>query len=166
MDKFGKREKIILGIMTIVILYAAFDYLAPQKTNHGLDASQKKAELNTFVTDLTANLGKDTSKNLGVLIFSRAEKEWTRDPFLDGKASKSRAEAKAPPIKDTTPKIEFVYAGYLEVGRKRMAIINGEEYGEGEALDIKGFILKTVSPTGIVIENRATRKLLNVPLQE
>jgi hypothetical protein len=165
MAKFGKREKIILGIMAIVILYAAFDYLAPQKTNHGLDTTQKKAELNTFVTDLTANLGKDTSKNLGVLIFSRAEKEWTRDPFLDGKASKSRAEAKAP-VKDTVPKIEFVYAGYLEVDRKRMAIINGEEYREGEALDTKGFILKTVSPTRVVIENRATRKLLNVPLQE
>jgi type II secretory pathway component PulC len=47
-----------------------------------------------------------------------------------------------------------------------MAIINGEEYGEGEALDVKGFILKTVSPTRVVIENRATRKLLDVPLQE
>jgi hypothetical protein len=168
MAKFGKREKIILGVMTIAILYAAFDYLAPQKTNHGSDKTLKTAELNTFVTDLTAGLGKDTSKTLGALIFSRAEKEWTQDPFLSGKAFKSRAEAK-PPDKEAravAPKIEFVYAGYLEVDRKRMAIINGVEYREGEAMDVKGFMLKTVSPTRVVIENRATRTLLNVPLQE
>jgi hypothetical protein len=165
MDKFGKREKIILGMMTIAILYAAFDYLTSSKKDQREDMGQRTAELNTFVTDLTTNLVKDTSKNLGVLVFSRAEKEWTQDPFLDSKAYKLWTEAKAP-AKDTAPKIEFAYTGYLEVGRKRMAIINGVEYREGEALDIKGFMLKAVSPTRVAIEDRATKKLLNFPLQE
>ncbi|MCG6536396.1 MAG: secretin and TonB N-terminal domain-containing protein, partial [Syntrophales bacterium LBB04] len=44
------------------------------------------------------------------------------------------------------PKIEFVYTGYLEINRKRMAIINGIEYKEGEPLDVKGYILRTVAP--------------------
>jgi hypothetical protein len=165
MDKFGKREKIILGMMAIAILYAAFDFLTSRKKDQGADMGQKTAELNTFVTDLTANIGKDTSKNLGVLVFSRAEREWTQDPFLDSKAYKLWTEIKAP-VKDTASKIEFAYTGYLEVGRKRMAIINGIEYREGEALDIKGFVLKTISPTKVVIENPATKKLLNVSLQE
>jgi len=168
MATFGKREKIILGLMAIAILYAAFDYLAPNKKNQGEDMGQKTAELNTFVTDLTAGLGKDISKNLDVLVFSRAEKEWTQDPFLDGKAYKLWTEAKVP-AKETlaaAPKIEIAYTGYLEVGQKRMAIINGVEYREGEALDIKGFVLKTVSPTRVAIENRATMTLLNVPMQE
>ena len=77
---------IILGVMAIVILYAAFAYLAPQKKIPGVDMAQKTEELKTFVTDLTAGLGKDSSKNLGALIFSRAEKEWTQDPFLDSKS--------------------------------------------------------------------------------
>ena len=87
---------IILGVMAIVILYAAFDYLAPQKKISGVDMAQKTAELKTFVTDLTAGLGKDASKNLGTLIFSRAEKEWTQDPFLDSKAYKSWTQVKVP----------------------------------------------------------------------
>jgi hypothetical protein len=165
MDKFGKREKIILGMMAIAILYAAFDFLTSSKKDQGMDMGQKTAELNTFVTDLTANIGKDTSKNLGVLVFNRAEREWTQDPFLDSKAYKLWTEAKAP-VKDTASKIEFAYTGYLEVGRKRMAIINGMEYREGEDLDIKGFVLKTISPTKVAIENRATKKLLNFSLQE
>ena len=64
------------------------------------------------------------------------------------------------------PKIEFVYSGYLEVDRKRMAIINGMEYREGEGLDIKGYVLKSVSPSSVVIENRGTGATINVPLQE
>ncbi len=164
MDKFGKREKIILGLMAIVVLYAAFEFLTSSKKEQGVDMGHKSAELNTFVTDLTVNLGKDTSKNLSDLVFSRAEKEWTQDPFLDSKAYRLWTEAKTPA--KTVPKMEFAYTGYLEVGRKRMAIINGVEYREGEALDVKGFVLKTISSTRVAIEDRATKKLLNFPLQE
>jgi len=164
MDKFGKREKIILGLMAIAILYAAFDFLTSGKKDPKAEMGQKTAELNTFVTDLTTSLGKDSSNSLGLLVFSRAEKEWTQDPFLDTKALKSWTEAKMP-VK-AAPKVEFVYTGYLEIDRKRMAIINGTEYREGDALDVQGFVLRTVAPTRVAIEERATKKLLNLPLQE
>lgn len=168
MDKFGKREKIILVLLAIVILYAAFDYLTSAQKEKGQDMERKTAELNTFVTELTAGVGKDLSKNLGTLVFSRAEKEWTQDPFLEGKTYRSWTEAKMP-VKEkpaAAPKIEIAYTGYIEVGQTRMAIVNGIEYREGEPLDIAGFVLKAVSPTRIAVENRTTRTLLNVPLQE
>lgn len=168
MAKMGKRQMIILGVMAIVILYAAFDYLAPRRKIPGVDMAQKTAELKTFVTDLTAGMGKDSSKNLGTLIFSRAEKEWTQDPFLDSRAYKSWTQVKvtAKEAGAAAPKIEFVYSGYLEVDRKRMAIINGMEYREGEGLDTKGYVLKSVSPSSVVIENRGIGATVNVPLLE
>jgi hypothetical protein len=168
MAKMGKRQMIILGVMAIVILYAAFVYLAPQKKIPGVDMAQKTAELKTFVTDLTAGLGKDSSKNLGTLIFSRAEREWTQDPFLDSRAYKSWTQVKvtAKEAGAAAPKIEFVYSGYLEADRKRMAIINGMEYREGEGLDAKGYVLKSVSPSSVVIENRGIGATVNVPLLE
>jgi len=169
MAKMGKRQMIILGVMAIVILYAAFTYLAPQKKIPGVDMAQKTEELKTFVTDLTAGLGKDSSKNLGTLIFSRAEKEWTQDPFLDSRAYKSWSQAQVTAAKEAgaaAQKIEFVYSGYLEVDRKRMAIINGMEYTEGEGLDTKGYVLKSVSPSSVVIENRGIGATVNVPLLE
>jgi hypothetical protein len=168
MAKPEKRQMIILGLTAIVILYAAVDFLMPKRRETAVDIRQQTEELNSFITTLAAGMGKDTSKNLLPLIFSRADKEWTKDPFLDATSYKSWVQVKAP-IKEggtAAPKIEFVYAGYLEVDKKRIAIINGVEYTEGEALDIKGFVLKTVSPTKVVIENRGTRALLNVPLQE
>jgi hypothetical protein len=168
MAKMGKRQMITLGVMAIAIFYAAFVYLAPQKKIPGVDTTQKTAELKTFVTDLTAGLGKDSSKNLGTLIFSRAEREWTQDPFLDSRAYKSWSQVKvtAKEAGAAAPKIEFVYSGYLEVDRKRMAIINGMEYREGEGLDTKGYVLKSVSPSNVVIENRGIGATVNVPLLE
>ena len=166
MAKMGKRQMIILGVMAIAVLYVAFVYLAPQKKIAGVDMAQKTAELKTFVADLTGGLGKDSSKNLGVLIFSRAEREWPQDPFLDSKAYKSWSQVKVTASEAAAPKIEFVYSGYLEVDRKRMAIINGMEYREGESLDTKGYVLKSVSPSSVVIENRGIGATVNVPLLE
>jgi hypothetical protein len=168
MAKMGKREKIILGVMAIAILYGAFVYLAPKQKIAGVDMGQKTAELKTFVTGLTAGIGKEPSNNSGALIFSRAEKEWTQDPFLDSKAYKSWTQVKVT-AKETgvaAPKSEFVYSGYLEVDRKRMAIINGMEYREGDGLDAKGYLLKSVSPSSVVIENRGIGATINVPLLE
>lgn len=169
MAKLGKREIIILGIVAIVILYAVFDFLSPDKKNSGIDMVQKTEELNTFVAELTGSMAKETSKNRGTILFSRAEKEWTPDPFLDGKAFKAWTESKTIKAREdesTVPKTEFIYSGYLEVGRKRMAIINGIEYNEGEVLDVKGYVLKSISPSRVLIENRGIGATINVPLQE
>lgn len=167
MANLGTRQKIIIGVMGIVILYAAVDFLMPKKKNPVFDLKQKTEELNTFVTTLSAGMGKDAPKSLGPLIFSRAEKEWTSDPFLDEKSFKAWVQAREQ-VKEVVaaPKFEFVYSGYLEVNRKRMAIINGSEYQEGEALDIKGFVLKSVSPARVVIVNTATKAALTIPLLE
>jgi hypothetical protein len=52
------------------------------------------------------------------------------------------------------------------VGGRRMAIVNGNEYKEGDALDIKGYFLTSVSPTNVMIVNRVTRAEQKVSLQE
>jgi hypothetical protein len=170
MANIGLRQMIILGVMTIVILYAAVDYLALDKKGPGADAGLSNAELNTFVSDLTASVGRAASQSYDALILNRAEREWAADPFLDRKAYRSWTEVK---VKPTAKKAEvaplpvtFVYSGYIAAGRQRMAIINGNEYREGDTLDIAGFVLKGVSPARVVIENRKTGTTLEVPLQE
>jgi len=158
---------IILGVMGIVILSAAFYFLAPKKKASIPSMANKTVELNTFVTDLNAGLAKDATRNLNILIFRRAEKEWKQDPFLDAKSYRAWSKAREPAKAGAAaPKIEFTYSGYLEVNSEKMAIINGMEYREGEELDVKGFVLKSVSPARVVIENRAARAAQTIPLQE
>lgn len=166
MANLGMRQKIILAIMAVAILYAAVDFMMPKKKITEIDASRQAEELSTFVTTLSAGMGKD-ARNLGPLIFSRAEKSWAQDPFLDGKSLRAWVQIKKP-LKEgaPAPKIDFTYTGYLEMDSKRIAIINGMEYKEGEALDIKGYVLKSVSPGRVSIENQTTGATINVLLQE
>ena len=171
MANLETRQKIILGVMGIVILYAAFEFLMPKKKATAIDVKQKTEELNTFVTTLSAGMGKNEAKSLGPLIFARAEKEWVKDPFLDEKAFKAWIRAKEalkelPKEKAPPPKVDFVYSGYVEADHKRIAVINGLEYQEGENLEIKGYVLKSVSPSSVVIENRGIGAIVNVPLLE
>ena len=159
---------IILGVTALVVLYGAVDFLLPKPKDTDAEMRRQSEELQSLITTLTAGLGKDSSKILRPLIFSRAEREWTRDPFLDDKGHRAWTQANAPvkEAKAKPVKIDFVYAGYLELDGKRIAMINGVEYAEGEVLDPKEYVLKSVTPTKVVIENRGARALLNVPLQE
>jgi hypothetical protein len=168
MAKLANREKIILGIMAVAIIVAAYIYLFPKKKGvEKVDAAQKTAELNTFVATLSGSLKEDTMSDTGTLILARAEKEWERDPFLSRKDLINWNEAKAKKARaDATAKVEFVYSGYFEVGRKKIAIINGVEYKEGEALDVPGYILKSVSPDKVVIENRGLGATMSVLMLE
>jgi hypothetical protein len=167
MAKLEKRQIIILAVMVIAILYGAYELLSTKKKGAPVDLAQKTSELKTFVTGLTTGVGAE--RDVTALIFSRAEKEWTQDPFLDSQSQKAWAQTRvvAQAAAGTgDKKIEFVYSGYLGLGKKSMAVINGMEYKEGESLDISGFVLRSVSPARVVIENRGTGATLNIPMQD
>jgi hypothetical protein len=167
MMKLEKRQIIILGVMGIVIVFGVFNLLTPAKKTSQPSMPQQTAELNAFVTNLVAGMPKDTTKNLNALIFSRAEKEWQQDPFLDAKSYRSWSKLREPAKGGATAaKSQFAYTGYVEANKEKMAIINGMEYREGENLDVSGFILKRVSPAAVVIENRSTKAEQKIHLQE
>ncbi len=156
---------VILGVMGILILYAAFEFLVPKKKAVVPSVAQSTSELSNFVTGVTTGLSKGTTKNLQVII-SKAEKGWRQDPFLEAKSYQTWSKARETATKAAAPKIEFAYTGYLELKKQRIAIINGMEYREGEELDVKGFVLKSISPVRVVIDNRDARAPQTILLQE
>lgn len=165
MAKLGKREMIILGVMILVILYGAYELFGTKKTAPPpVDKAQQSADLMTFVGDLSK---RAETLRTTALVFSRAEKEWAQDPFLDNRYHRaweqSRALVKASPAAD---KISFVYSGFVEAGKRSMAVINGMEYREGEPLQTVGFFLKSISPQRVVIENRLLGTTLDIPMQD
>ncbi len=47
-----------------------------------------------------------------------------------------------------------------------MAIINGYEYREGEQLEMEGYVLKKITPSYVLIENKNTGSEIEIPIQE
>jgi hypothetical protein len=97
-----------------------------------------------------------------------AQKEWARDPFWESGAYKKwlQSRKRASEKLDAGKKIEYVYTGYLEVGGKRMAIVNDIERHEGEPLEIKDHLLKSADAQKIIILNTATGAEQSVALQD
>jgi hypothetical protein len=165
MAKLEKRQIVILVVMVIAVLYGAYELLWTKKKAPPVDPAQKTSELSKFVTGLSATIGAE--KDSTVIIFTRAEKEWAQDPFLDSRQqlawARSQALAKAGP---GDKKIDFVYSGYLGSGKRSMAVINGMEYREGEPLEIAGFVLRSISRARVIIENLGTGATLDIPMQD
>ena len=79
-------------------------------------------------------------------------------------APELKAESQKKPDR---PLPNLVYSGFLEVGSKRLAIINGMEYEAGDKLDPGGFTIKSILPTRVMITSApwGTTPIV-LPLQE
>ena len=162
---------IILGVMVLVILFAAYElFFAKGKKLVTIDAGKNITELNTFISEMTVAIGKDTPSPVDAYMIKRAEAGWARDPFYERKTYKDWAVTvtKEPAQAGGTPtqKNQFNYTGYVALGNKQIAIINGIEYGVGDALDVEGYILKKIHPSKIIIFNKESRRFFDVLLQD
>ena len=170
MPKLTTRQIIILGVAVIAVLYGGYDFFfAKSKKAAVIDTGKKIEELNTFMTEMTIALGKDTPSPVDAHIIRRAEAGWAHDPFYNRKTEKAWAVAKGQAQTGgiaAAPKSPFSYTGYVEAGNKTIAVINGNGYGAGDALDVDGYVLKAIDPARVTIYNRETRRTIDIPLQE
>jgi hypothetical protein len=168
MAKLKKREIIILGVMgAVALLGVASLVIPPGKAKHVRETAAPAEDLLTFINNINASLGKTVAKDKDVVLVT-AQRDWTPDPFLDTGPYKKWTRLKPPVLdgKTVAKKIEFNYTGYLEADRKKIAIVNGIEYKEGDKLEIEGYLLKSASPQSIVVENTLTGIRQNILLQE
>jgi hypothetical protein len=160
------REKIIVGVMLLTVGYGAIELLLPRAKTAKLPLTAKSSDgLNAFITKVAAAVKGETS-DAGDLIIQRAENAWKQDPFLE--IRKPEAQAAMRPVKEPVrPPPNMVYSGFIEVGSKRLAIINGMEYEPGERLDPGGFTIQSVLPNKVIMSSsKAESTPIVLPLQE
>ena len=162
-----KREKIILIIMALTIVYGFYALFLENPPTRGsaLTASGGKLdEFNKFITSVAA-LTKDGLSEEDAYIIDRIPINWTKDPLLNTKQSfdfKSDEKKDAEPVE----KLGITYSGFLKMGRKSIAIIDGLEYETGEELGESGHIVEQIHANKIVIVTRDGRNKITVPLEE
>jgi hypothetical protein len=160
MKKLEKRQIIILAVAALFCLYAAYELLivGPAAKSAKLKAAAVQTESVAAVnsTDLA---GYQVSAAEAYIV-KKAETEWDKNPFWE-KASYREFVGKEAGA-STVSAVKIIYSGYMESGRKKIAIINGVEYESGEALVTEGY----VSQSRVVVVNRNTGDELSVPIQE
>lgn len=162
----GKREKILVALMVAAILYGGFELLLlglggrtnyeaplPKDPQAALEmARQVKHEMNDVALTPHQQYALEAAAT-------------NRQNDLFHVLSGIGPIAPEQPLTADEP-VDFRYTGYLEIGGKRLAIINGKEYAEGDALDRKGFVLKRATPESVVIEAGPDARQVLVPYSE
>ena len=166
----SKREKIIVGLMVAAALYGGYTFLFSGSTGGKKKSyGQTQVAINAFVADLAKRVqGADTTAT-DTEILEKSSAEWQKDPFLVVKKSGASEDeaAKEPEIIDRGELTgSFKYSGYMEMGKSKLAIINGREYEEGDQLAVQGAALKKISAGEVHIYLHAKKGIIVVPIDE
>jgi hypothetical protein len=164
MAKLKKREIIILVIAALFILYAGYEYLIAGPASKKVKTSTESVNINTSITGITKDLGKDKITDFDAYMIRRMEADWGKNPFWKKDLYKEWVNREGVAKGGVLAKI--IYSGYVDSGKNKMAIINGLEYRVGEQLELEGYVLKQITPSSVLIFNKYTENKEEIPLQE
>jgi len=162
----SKREKIIVFFMALSLVYGFYVFFieAPGSKRGVTVRSSKLESLNKFISHV-AELTKGSLSEIDSYIIEKAPKQWDKDPLLSSdtgfqfKAENTEADVSA-------MKVNIKYTGYLNMGTKNFAILNGLEYEEGEELEKGGFIIRKIYPERVIIVIKGQQEEITIPLEE
>lgn len=156
-----KREKVLVILMVAAIVIGGgimiVDRLKPP--SGGIDHSARKAEIQEVISTAQTFLEKNNPYESNRAILARASQDSVPDPFL----SMSK-EAFRPRTEDSGDVGQtFNFNGYIDIGQRKIAIIDGREYGLGDLLEAGGFSVADIKPDKVILRNKATGANLTVP---
>jgi hypothetical protein len=160
----SKREKILVGLSLVAVVYGIYVWFlsSPQQAATAFGDNDQKA-LKTFILKVAERTSNKLSKSQAYVL-RKAETQWKQDPFIqvEPKASEEVEDRQEPVLTS-----EAIYTGFLRMGEKKLAIINGMEYETGDILEPDGFIIRSISPSRVVIAAPGkTKKTLTLPMEE
>lgn len=157
----SKREKIIVSAMIFSILLALVYHLWPAVTGQGAKPADQYSGSEKIIQEIAAELKKVSASPTENYVIARAEAAWAKDPFY------RKVMPSAPKAGPGTGGPDIVYSGYVDMGEKKLAVINGSTYRVGEKLDFgSAFFLKSVEPTRVVITDRQNQRNVVIKLKD
>ena len=149
----SNREKIIVVLAVVALLfgvYIVFLEPKPQEQTFAKTPESDLESLNSFITKVATATNEGLSEK-DSYILQRAENQWLRDPLIRIRKPKESEKESKEAVKIAGPEFAIRYTGFMEMGTMRLAIINGNEYAAGDRLEQGGYIVRSISPTQIVV---------------
>ncbi len=171
----NQREKIIVGIMLLTVVYGIYALFfenkgkSSAKETVAVSSAAQLKNLNAFITKVAEASRAGLSKE-DKYIISRAETEWKQDPLITAELTdRPRDEIKRQElvVQAVGPRPNITYTGFMQMGDKKFAIINGFEYAPGDQLQEGGYTVRSITPSKVVIvSSDESKKKFIFPLEE
>ncbi len=161
------REKIIIGVMVLAILYGALEFLIFSPSRRlKMEADARSQDLNKFVAGLTQEMATNNTSGINRYVMERATTQWRQNLFSEVSWEVMTAQKAPSPDEEITEEVPFTYSGYMEMGRKKTAIISGMEYVPGDELMEGQYIVRAIHPNRVVLEKKEGKVEIILPLVE
>lgn len=148
----------IAAASVFMSLYGIIDMTAASKsTPLPPDLKAEAAQLREFLTQ-SAGIARNMPRPFDVYVTDHAGGVWGQDPFSGGGWTEEKSSVSRRP--------SLVYNGCVEGGSRAVAVINNVEYVVGDQLEEKGFFVKRILPSRVLIEDRNDGSQFEVPLSE
>ncbi len=165
----SKQEKVIVVIAVLVIIFGIYSFFiaSPDKRTR-IETGKNITKLNKLVNDVAAELKEGALTEAEEYIIAQAGTEWTKSPFFEGRPSWKPGIGG---ISAQAEKVEFMYTGYVELGKKRLAVINGLDYQIGEIIVNKSpagespageHIVQGIYPDRVILKPGGKQKAITV----
>ena len=172
----SNREKIIVGLMLLTVVYGIYALFFEGKgkgsstaPTAAISATKQLENLNAFITKVAEASRAGLSKE-DKYIIARAESAWKQDPLTtveltDIPADELKRQKQV--VQAPGPQLNVSYTGFMQMSDKKFAIINGLEYTAGDELEQGGYIVRSITASQVVIvsTDRSKKKFI-FPLEE
>ncbi len=159
--------------MLLTVVYGVYTVFFEDRNSTepvaAISASKELENLNTFIAKV-AEASKAGLSAKDKYIIERAEAEWKQDPLISVNLT-NRPESEIQKSKEVTrvsiPDLKVAYTGFMQMGDKTFAIINGVEYSAGDQLEQGGYMVRSITPSQVVIvSTRDSNQRFIFPLEE
>lgn len=146
-----KREKVIIGIMLAVAVLGAYSLFFPSSETTQADSEKVIQHFNSVIADLAKKIKSDSRSNASYVL-QLAAAEWEKDPFVPASGYTDAVAQEERNASEVSASAPMLFSGFVEVGDKMLAVINGLEYEEGDMMGQGGYKIRKISRENVVLE--------------
>lgn len=152
----NNREKIFVALALIAALYAGISFLFSGKNEKAGQAGNNEKPAEEFLREVALSLAGHQLTKTEKIILEKAEVPWPLQPFVSASTSITEDNTDS---QQQMPKEAFVYAGFIQVGNRRLAIINGMEYDIGDPVADVPLTVRGISAERVILEDSSGRRI-------
>ena len=149
------REKTMVGLTLLVALaggaYLFNDQL--QRNTPGSSHREVVEEARRVVEEVRTQLATSSLDDRETYILAHAAAPWAGQPFVPARVEPPAEEDLHLAVEDPALP-DLTYSCYLRIADRRLAVIDGHEYAEGDRILDHDFIVQSIRPEEVILQRR------------
>ena len=154
-----KREKVIIGLMLTAVILGAYSFLSSPSENIAVNSEKAITELNKVIVDMAGKINRNGRSSVEYIL-QKAKEKWKKDPFVQSHGSFEAMEKKDGYKQVSAGPTSMLFTGFIHVGNKMIAIINGLEYEEGDVIGNGGLFVQKIYREKVVLHSESGEELV------